>query len=71
MPDQLRHDFLSCYGASFISTPKIDALCEQGIRYRNAYSEHPVCVPARASLLTGMNAVKTGVLDNDQYVQPD
>jgi arylsulfatase A-like enzyme len=67
MPDQLWHDFLSCYGASFISTPKIDALCEQGIRY----SEHPVCVPARASLLTGMNAVKTGVLDNDQYVQPD
>jgi arylsulfatase len=71
MPDQLRHDFLSCYGASFIDTPNIDALCEQGIRYQNAYSEHPVCVPARASLLTGMNAVKTGVLDNGQYVRPD
>jgi len=71
MPDQLRHDFLSCYGASFIDTPNIDALCEQGVRYQNAYSEHPVCVPARASLLTGMNAIKTGVLDNGQYVRPD
>ena len=40
MPDQLRHDFLSCYGATFIDTPHIDALCQQGIRYTNAYSEH-------------------------------
>ena len=51
---------LSCCGATFIDTPHIDALCQQGIRYTNAYSEHPVCVPARASLLTGMNAIKTG-----------
>ena len=71
MPDQLRHDFLSCYGASFIDTPNIDALCNEGIRYNRAYSEHPVCVPARASLLTGMNAIKNGVLGNGQYVRPD
>ena len=71
MPDQLRHDFLSCYGSTFVETPNIDALCNQGIRYRHAYSEHPVCVPARASLLTGMNAIKTGVLDNGQYLRPD
>ena len=71
MPDQLRHDFLSCYGASFIDTPNIDALCAQGIRYERCYSEHPVCVPARASLLTGMNAIKVGVLDNSRYVRPD
>ncbi len=71
MPDQLRHDFLSCYGASFIQTPNIDALGNRGIRFRNAYSEHPVCVPARASLLTGMNAIKTGVLDNAQFIRSD
>ncbi|NKB66112.1 MAG: sulfatase-like hydrolase/transferase [Candidatus Latescibacteria bacterium] len=71
MPDQLRHDFLSCYGADFIDTPHIDALCQHGIRYQRAYSEHPVCVPARAALLTGMNAVKAGVLDNSQWLRPD
>jgi len=71
MPDQLRHDFLSCYGAQFIDTPAIDALCERGIRYERAYSEHPVCVPARAALLTGMNAVKAGVLNNSQWLRPD
>ena len=71
MPDQLRHDFLSCYGASFIDTPNIDALCESGVRFENCYSEHPVCVPARPALLMGMNAIKTGVMDNGQYLRPD
>ena len=71
MPDQLRHDFLACYGADFIDTPHIDALCDQGVRYSRAYSAHPVCVAARASLLSGMDAIKTGVLDNAQYLRPD
>jgi len=71
MPDQLRADFLSCYGAPFINTPHIDGLAQQGVLFERAYSEHPVCVPARASLITGMNAVKTGVLDNGQFIRPD
>ncbi len=71
MPDQLRADFLSCYGASFINTPHIDTLAASGLRYSRAYSAHPVCVPARASLLTGMNAIKTGVIDNGQFLRSD
>ena len=71
MPDQLRPDFLSCYGADFIDTPNIDALGARGIRYSRAYSEHPVCVPARAALLTGMNTVKAGVLNNSEWLRPD
>jgi arylsulfatase len=71
MPDQLRHDFLSCYGADFIQTPHIDSLAEQGIRYNRAYSVSPICVPARALLLTGMNAIKNGVTDNGQWLRPD
>ena len=64
MPDQLRHDFLSCYGAGFIETPNIDSIGEEGVRYNNCYSGSPICVPARTTLLTGMNAIRTGVLDN-------
>ena len=71
MPDQLRSDFLSCYGANFISTPNIDSLAAEGIRYERAYSASPVCVPARASLLTGLNAIRTGVLDNGLWLRPD
>ena len=71
MPDQLRHDFLSCYGASFIHTPHIDSIGEQGIRYTNAYSGSPGCVPTSISLLTGMNAFRNGVLDNLHALRPD
>ncbi len=71
MPDQLRPDFLSCYGANFIQTPNIDRLAARGVRFTNCYSEHPVCVPARASLITGMHALKTGVLDNGLFLRPD
>ena len=71
MADQLRHDFLSCYGADFISTPNIDRIAAGGVRYANAYSEHPLCVAARVSLLTGMNAVKTGVGANGAFLRPD
>lgn len=71
MPDQLRPDFLSCYGADFIDTPHIDSLCESGVRYDKAYAPHPVCVPMRSTLLTGINAIRTGVMGNGQYLRPD
>ncbi len=71
MPDQLRPDFLSCYGASFIQTPNIDNLAKGGVLYTRAYSAHPLCVPARVSLMTGMDAVKNGVLGNNQFLRGD
>ncbi|MCH8102590.1 MAG: sulfatase-like hydrolase/transferase, partial [Chloroflexi bacterium] len=42
LPDQLRPDFLSCYGADFIETPNIDSLAAEGVRYDRAYSGSPV-----------------------------
>lgn len=71
MPDQLRPDFLGCYGADFLQTPNIDRLASLGVRYTRAYSCHPICVPARAALLTGMNAMRNGVMDNGQWLRPD
>ena len=71
MPDQLRPDFLSCYGAGFIETPHIDSLCASGVRYAKAVSPSPLCVPLRSTLLTGLNALRTGVLDNGQFLRPD
>ena len=71
MPDQMRHDFLSCYGAPHVSTPNIDRIAAEGIRYDQAYSLHPVCVPARCSLLTGLNAWRNHVLTNGNHLRPD
>ena len=69
--DQLRHDFLGCYGAPFMGTPNIDRIAREGVLYEQAYSPHPVCVSARVALLTGLDAVKTGVTNNGQFLRPD
>jgi arylsulfatase len=71
LPDQLRPDFLSTYGASFIDTPNIDGLAGEGVCYDRAYSASPICVPARTALLTGMNAVRNGVTDNLHRIRSD
>ena len=71
MPDQLRADFLGCYGDKFIQTPNIDALAQQGLQFNRALSPSPVCIPARASLLTGHNALSTGILTNNYWLRPD
>ena len=69
--DTTRADTLGCYGCDTVQTPNIDRLAQQGTRYETCYSEHPVCVPARVSLLTGLHGFKTGVLDNGQFLRPD
>ena len=70
-PDQLRRDFLSCYGADFIATPNIDSIAENGTRYDQAYSQSPICVPARNALLSGMNAIRNGITDNNHGIRLD
>lgn len=69
--DQQRHDFLSCYGAPFVSTPHMDRIGNEGVRYEQAYSPHPVCVSARVALLTGLDSMETGTLNNGQFLRPD
>lgn len=64
MCDQLRHDYLHCYGNEWISTPNIDSIAEDGCLYENAYSPNPVCIPARHNLFTGLTAREHGFDDN-------
>lgn len=51
--DDLGFGDLSCYGSHQISTPNIDRLCENGLKFTNAYSTCAVCTPSRYSILTG------------------
>lgn len=71
LADQLRWDFLGSYGANFLKTPNIDRIAAMGTRFTNAYSAHPLCVPARAALITGMHGYKSGILTNGQWIRPD
>ena len=46
---------LHCAGQKDILTPTLDQLAENGVRFSNFYSECPVCIPARRSLMTGLS----------------
>ena len=51
--DDLGYGDLSCYGASMITTPNIDRLASQGMRFTDAHSAASLCSPSRYGLLTG------------------
>ncbi len=53
MCDQLRFDYLGCYGHPRLETPNIDALAARGVRFTRAYVQSPICGPSRMSFYTG------------------
>jgi arylsulfatase len=62
MPDQMRGDCLSVLGHPVVRTPALDKLAQEGALFRRAYSTCPSCIPARASLLTGLFPSTSGVV---------
>ena len=68
MADQMRGDCLGIAGHPDVKTPFLDALTAEGVRYENAYSACPTCVPARASLYTGMSQEHTGRVGYEDLV---
>lgn len=53
-------DTLGCYGDTFADTPNLDQLAQEGILYRNAFANAPICAPARNCLITGMYPTSIG-----------
>ena len=53
MADQLRWDYLSCYGHPHLHTPNIDKLAANGVKFDRAYVQSPLCGPSRMSAYTG------------------
>ena len=71
MADQMRGDCLGIAGHPDVKTPFLDALAAEGVRYENAYSACPTCVPARATLYTGMSQEHTGRVGYEDLVPWD
>jgi len=53
MADEHNRAMMGCSGHALVKTPNLDALASRGTRFTNAYTNSPICVPARASLATG------------------
>ena len=62
--DEHTQEITGCYGNPIVRTPVLDALAAGGTRFDNAYTNCPICVPARASLATGRYVHQIGCWDN-------
>ncbi|MGD0771571.1 MAG: sulfatase-like hydrolase/transferase [Candidatus Solibacter sp.] len=64
------HD-LGYLGAADLKTPHIDSLAQRGLKFRNWYSNAPVCAPARSAILSGRFPASAGVADNGPALAHD
>ncbi len=71
LADQHRFCDLGCAGNDELRTPHLDALAREGAQFARAYSNCPVCVPARGTLLTGLHPLRHGAVANDVPVKAD
>ncbi len=51
---------LGCYGDTYADTPRLDELAGRSLRYKTAWSNAPVCAPARTTIISGMYACALG-----------
>lgn len=68
--DDLGYGDLSCYGQKLFTTPNIDKLAGEGLKFTSHYSGAPVCAPSRSALMTGLHTGHTFVRGNKE-VQPE
>ena len=66
MSDEHIPKMLSSAGHPLVETPNLDALAGRGTTFEAAYSNSPVCIPARASFATGRYIHQMGFWDNAQ-----
>lgn len=69
MCDDMGYGDLGCYGQMFISTPNIDRMAAEGMRFTQAYAGSPVSAPSRATFMTGQHSGHTHVRGNKEYWQ--
>ncbi len=68
--DSLRADHLGCYGYERDTSPRIDRLAAEGVRFETAISTTSWTLPAHAALFTGLEDETHGVVDNGLALAP-
>ncbi|MBI2438106.1 MAG: sulfatase-like hydrolase/transferase [Lentisphaerae bacterium] len=69
--DQMRADYLSCAGNPVVKTPNLDSLASRGVIFQRSYCNNPICMPARATMFTGLLPRDHGLRTNGQFMRPD
>lgn len=70
-PDQLRADYLGCYGHPSIGTRHIDRLSQEGVRFDNCYCQSPLCAPSRISFATSSYVGEHGCRNYWSTISPE
>ncbi|MDA0766889.1 MAG: sulfatase [Verrucomicrobia bacterium] len=70
LADDCTYNMLGCYGGKDASTPNIDRLANEGLKFTRAYSSMAMCAPFRAELYTGLYPVRSGVTWNHSSARP-
>ena len=68
--DQQRFDTIGRLGNRWIDTPHLDWLVDEGIWFGKAYADSPICMPSRATIMTGMCGATLGLTGNTESVSP-
>ncbi len=71
MTDQQRADTFGCKGFPKIQTPNMDKLIQEGMSFERSYCSSPVCLPSRASFLSGKYVGETGAWQNNCLLNDD
>ena len=68
--DQHRGDTLGSVGHPAVITPNLDKLASEGVNFINCFTNSPLCMPARASMMTGQYVCEHGIWTNNNEADP-
>lgn len=69
--DEMRADHMGCVGNTIVKTPNIDRIAARGTLFDRGYCNNPICMPARASMFTGLLPRDHGTRINGQSLRRD
>ena len=62
--DHMRFDFIGAYGNEVVHTPNLNFLANNGVNFMNCFCQNGLCMPSRASFMTGIYPQQTGITNN-------
>jgi len=69
--DQLKWSAIGINGCNDVSTPNMDRVLGDAVRFDRSYCAVPVCVPARTSWYTGLEPEQSGITENPRWIDRD